>query len=315
MEKMQAASLCLKSFAKINLSLDVLGRRSDGYHEVDTVMQHVDLSDRVEIRWEPAADWSFAVESDQKGIPEDRRNLAWQAAELMAEQPGAAARKGRIRIRLEKRIPVAAGLAGGSGNGGAVLIGLAQLWSLPYSLPELLSLGARLGADVPFCMMGIARGNPLLRPSFRLDPMAAFCARATGTGTELSPVAKGLSSFVLLSRPPLEVSAGEVYKGLGDLSGADRPDTPELLAGIAEGNLQKITKNMKNLLEIYTLKRYPIVMYTKNKMRETEGPARVLMSGSGPCVFGLYESGEKVREAARILRKINPETHETATLP
>ena len=304
--------ITLRSFAKINLSIDVIGKLPNGYHEVDMIMQQLELHDKVHVTWEPADEWSIHVSTNRVYIPTDQRNIAYKAAQSMIDIV-AENYKGKIDIKIEKRIPVAAGLAGGSGNGAIVFLALNHLWKLGLDVEKLCERGAGLGADVPFCIMGCARSNKLLGTQMNNDPLACSCARARGIGTDLEPIKTGLDCFVVLSKPPISVSTKEVYEGL-DLSGEfEKPDNNQLIAGLKEKNYYKVTKNMINVLEIYTIKRYPIIMYTKNKTKELGKPLQVLMSGSGPTVFAIYTNKEKARAAADYLKKINRDTYLTRT--
>ena len=183
-------SIRLKAYAKVNLSLDVLGKLDNGYHQVEMIMQQIKLSDDVFIRWFPDEDAdgiSITLKTNRYYLPVDSRNLAYKAAQIMSERVGHGL-KGTVRIDIKKNIPVAAGLAGGSGNGAAVLHGLNVLWEAGLNLKKLCSLGAELGSDVPFTIMGQARGNRDLIKVFGKDPMATTCALAYGTGTELKPI-------------------------------------------------------------------------------------------------------------------------------
>ncbi len=308
--------ITLRSFAKINLSLDVIDRRPDGYHTVDMIMQQVALHDKVTVSWEPASDWEIRLTTNRPYLPVDERNLAYRGALVIrdwAEAGGRGSLRGRIVIHVEKRIPVAAGLAGGSGNGAVVMLALNHLMELGLDVAGLMELGAPLGADVPFCIMGGARGNLLLGQEMNEDPMASSCARARGIGTEMEPVRPGLDLFVVLTKPPIRISTGEVYQGLDLSREMERPDNEELIEGLRENNLYKVTKNMRNLLEIYTLNRYPVAMYTKNKASEAGSPLKALMSGSGPTVFALYTHRNKAQAAKEKLKTINRETYLTRT--
>ncbi len=308
--------ITLRSFAKINLSLDVTGRRPDGYHTVDMIMQQVALHDKVTVSWEKGPDWEIRLTTNRSYLPVDERNLAYRGALVMKEyleEKGLFHLRGRIGIHVDKRIPVAAGLAGGSGNGAVVMLALNHLMKLDLSVSQLMELGAPLGADVPFCIMGGARSNLLLGEKMNQDPMASSCARATGIGTDLEPVRPGLDAFVVLTKPSIRVSTREVYQGLELDKIEEHPDNRELMEGLRENNLFKVTKNMVNLLEIYTLKRYPIVVYTKNKVSETGNPLKVLMSGSGPTIFAIYTNRNKAESSKESLKKINRETYLTRT--
>ena len=335
----------IRSYGKINLCLDVPGLLPNGYHEVNMVMQQILLHDDVAIRWTEEAQSAkrggaaaeanrmrhtaeqvgdnvtdlknvvdgieISVGTNRKYLPTDRRNLAWQAAELMIRQ-FAKGRAGRIRIDMKKRIPVAAGLAGGSSNCAAVIHGINQLWELRLNLQELCDLGAQLGSDVPFCVMGQAAADPLLRPAFAGDPLACHCAVATGRGTDLRPV-KGLHSDLVLSKPPISVSTAEAYRGVDEAVIPERPNVEEMVAALAAENRQIVEKNMVNVLENFTLKRYPIVVYTKDKMQSLCKTGKVLMSGSGPTVFGLCESRDEAKRICEELREMNRESFWTRT--
>ena len=308
----------LRAFAKINLSIDVLGKMENGYHQVDMIMQQVSLYDKVTVSWEPALEFSINLSTNRKYLPNDNRNLAFVAAEKMIEYAIANRNDtytGKITIDIEKRIPVAAGLAGGSSNCAAVLLALNHLWNLNLNVAQLSSIGAPLGSDVPFSIMGLAKSNKLLGDQMNKDPLAASCARARGTGTTIEPIRHGLEALILLTKPPIKVSTKEVYTGLRLDNIIERPNNEELIQGLKEKNLFKVTKNMINVLEIYTLKRYPIVMYTKNKVSETGNPLKVLMSGSGPTIFAIYTNKNKAKSAADYLKKENRDTYLTRTTP
>ncbi len=304
----------LKSFAKINLSLDVLGLLDNGFHQVEMVMQQILLCDDIMIRWredshEPMI--TVSVSTNKYFLPTDERNLAYKAAALMAESFGADMH-GRIMIDIKKRIPVAAGLAGGSSNAAAVLHGINVLWQLGLSLTELCSLGEKLGSDVPFCVMGQAAANQELSSLFANDPLSCHCALATGSGVQLRPL-KGLKSHLVLSKPAISVSTAEVYRGIDDIDIPQHPDNAAMIRGLETGDMDTVKKNMINVLENFTLKSYPIVMYTKNKMQRLCDSGCVLMSGSGPTVFGLCSDIDKAKKICREMLKYNKESFWTRT--
>jgi len=308
--------ITIHAYAKINLSIDVLGKRPDGYHEVLMVMQQVDLYDQVKVEWRPAAEEKagerieISLGVSLPYLPADGRNIAYKAAELMADRYGTD-KAGRIAIHIGKRIPVAAGLAGGSADCAAVLHALNRLWDLRLGLKALMELGTGLGADVPFCLAGQAALNAEL--GLTEDPMAGTCAVASGIGEKLEIVTP-LRSWVLLSKPPVSISTAQVYGGLSLHEITEHPNTAELAAGLRERNFQKISKNMVNVLENYSLKEYPTVMYTKNKMIQEGKAYKALMSGSGPTVFGLYTSKRKGEAAYSKLKTLNKETFLIKTL-
>ncbi len=310
------SEITIQAYAKINLSIDVLGKRPDGYHEVLMVMQQVDLSDMVKVSWQPegggAEDQPIRIylTSNLQFLPVDGKNIAYKAAESMVRQYGGG-RSGRIVIHIEKRIPVAAGLAGGSADCAAVLLAINKLWELNLDLSALMKPGAELGADVSFCLAGQAALNEAL--GLTGDPMAGTCAIASGIGEKLEKVTP-LNSWVLLSKPSVSLSTAQVYGGLKLQEITERPNTVELAEGLKEGNLYKISKNMTNVLENYSLKEYPTIVYTKNKIVQEGKAYKALMSGSGPTVFGLFTSKRKGTAAFMKLRALNKETFLVKTL-
>ncbi len=327
-------SIEIKSYAKINLSLDVLGKRPDGYHEVDMVMQLVDLSDSIRVSVaESGKDNDIDKDSGKdknrdnepeielhitrKDLPTDRGNIAYKAAELMHETFREKSHlPGKIAIEIEKNIPVAAGLAGGSGNGAAVIHALNILWNLKLPLKELKALGAKLGADVPFCISGMAskEANPQLFTYLQNDEKdISTCVRATGTGTELE-VLPPLNADIVLSTPPVSVSTAEVYRGIDSITITKKPQTDALIDALKAGSLKEVAKNVDNVLEFFTLKRYDCVMYTKNIASEKTDAEAVLMSGSGPTVFSLYADEGKAKKAFEVMRKENEQTYLCHTL-
>lgn len=300
----------VKSYAKINLSLDVLRRLENGFHEVEMVMQQILLHDDVSVKWEESGnDFHVKLNTNRSYLPTDERNLAYKAALLMKELYGSD-KKGTVRIDIKKRIPVAAGMAGGSGNGAAVLHALNLLWGLGLDVQALNEAGSRLGSDVPFCIMGQAKMNKIL--GLENDPLATHCAVARGTGTDLEPI-KGLKSHIALSKPSIGVSTAEVYKGLR-LDEIDlHPDTQEMIEALKTDNREKICKNMINLLENFTLREYSNVVCTKERMQEMLGGSNVLMSGSGPTVFGLCDSREQAQQVCARMEQYNRESYWTRT--
>lgn len=303
----------LKAYAKINLSIDVLGKRSDGYHDVSMVMAQIDLWDQIRVEWQENPDEkSVEIElaTNLPYLPTDNRNLAYMAAVLMADTYKKE-EAGQIKINIYKKIPIAAGLAGGSANAAAVLHALNKIWGLGLNVERLMELGVQLGADVPFCIAGQASLNKEL--GLQDDYKAGTCAIATGIGEKLE-IVPPVQAWILLSKPPISVSTAQVYKGLNLSEIKSRPDTMKLVEGIREKNYYKISKNMINILENYSLKEYPIVMYTKNKIIKEGKPYMALMSGSGPTVFGLYLSKMKAKIAYTKLKDLNKETFLVKTL-
>ena len=346
----------LHAYAKINLTLDVTGRRPNGYHDVEMIMQQISLCDEVTVSWEAGSvrrgNPDQTVESDPAGIqiqltvsrpdlPADSSNLAWKAAEEMiaefggpaggsskaaadteaaggtardaadTEAAGTEAAGGVLTIDIQKQIPMAAGLAGGSSNCAAVLHAINQLGKLNLSVKELCRIGARLGSDVPFCIMGQAAAEKALQESFADDPDACHCALATGTGTDLKPLT-GLDSFIVLSKPAIGVSTAEVYRGIDNEGIPRHPDNNAVISAICENNYKVLEEKMVNVLENFALKRYPIIVYTKNIMSDlcqSAGiPNCVMMSGSGPTVFCLCEELSKAQQICEVMKARNPES-------
>ena len=309
-------SITLKAFAKINLTLDVLGKLPNGFHQVEMIMQQISLHDEVFISYEevsedsrPNTDEKFLIKlsTNRSYLPVDSRNLAYKAAQLMIKNFGHSAESGKFTININKNIPVAAGLAGGSSNCAAVIHGINKLWNLNLTLGQLCSLGSELGSDVPFCIMGQSAADDILKEDFKYDSLSCHCALASGTGTDLKPL-KGLESYVVLSKPPISVSTAEVYKGIDSEDIAVRPDNEAMISAIKENNYKVVDKNMVNVLENFTLKRYPKVVYTKNKMSDLYNLGCSIMSGSGPTVFCLCQDAAKAENLCSEMLKINKES-------
>jgi 4-diphosphocytidyl-2-C-methyl-D-erythritol kinase len=252
-----------KAPAKINLSLDVLYKREDGFHEVEMIMTTVDLADRVYLR--DIQNDEIKIVSHSRYIPNDNRNLAYQAADLIKRK--CSIKKG-VEIEIEKNIPVAAGLAGGSSDAAATLRGLNKLWDLGLTLDELAEMGAAIGSDVSFCVYG---GTAL----------------ATGRGEIIKHIQAPPNCWVVLAKPTIGVSTADVYKSL-DISKISHPNTKAMLHAIENQDYKSVCNAMGNVLESVTLRNYPEVQQIKSQM-EKFGADAVLMSGSGPTVFGLVE--------------------------
>lgn len=266
-----------KAPAKINLLLDVLRKREDGYHEVEMVMTMVDLADRLELEELPG---DRIVLSSQAGfIPTGEKNLAFQAARLIKERYRVS--KG-VYMRLDKRIPVAAGLAGGSSDAAAALRGLNRLWGLGLSMRELEALGAELGSDVPFCVRG-------------------GTAVARGRGEALESIPAPPQCWVILAKPPINVSTSDVYGALKANELAEHPSLENMLRAIRSSSFAGVCEAMGNVLETVTLSRYPEVRQIKECMMKL-GADGVLMSGSGPTVFGLVGRETKITRIYNGLR-------------
>lgn len=266
----------VKAPAKINLSLDALSKRPDGYHEVAMIMTMVDLADRIDLT--ETNDDRITVDVSEGFVPNDHRNLAYQAADLLKKRFNV--KKG-VSIYITKRIPVAAGLAGGSSDAAATLKGLNQLWQLGLTQDELAELGAEIGSDVSFCVYG---GTAL----------------ATGRGEIIQQIASPPPCWVILAKPPLGVSTADVYKRL-NVQDVQRANTKEMIRAIEEQNFNGICQNLHNVLESVTLEMYPEVRNIKEQMIRF-GADGVLMSGSGPTVFGLVEHESRLNRVYNGLR-------------
>lgn len=266
-----------KAPAKINLVLDVLRKREDGYHEVEMIMTMVDLADRLEM--EPLARDQIIISSQVGYIPLDEKNLAFQAAQLIKERYGV---KQGVYIHLDKKIPVAAGLAGGSSDAAATLRGLNRLWQLGISEQELCELGAELGSDVPFCVTG---GTAL----------------ATGRGEQLESIANPPQCWVVLAKPPINVSTADIYGRFRVHKVDKHPSAADMRAALEAGSFSGMCQSLGNVLEQVTLNVHPEVRQLKESMIRL-GADGVLMSGSGPTVFGLVSKQAKLSRIYNGLR-------------
>ena len=281
--------ITLKAYAKINIGLDVTGKREDGYHLIKTVMQQVDLYDIVSL--EKADGISF--ETNSGDVPVDDTNLACKAARIMMDMYGVSG----VRINLDKRIPVAAGMAGGSTDGAAVLVGINELYELGLTIDELCKVGVKLGADIPFCIKG-------------------GCALCEGIGEIMTDVENNTSMYVLVTKPNLFVSTPHVYKGLGlsvgPAVGEGHPDIDGVINALRIGDTKKVATTMGNYLEKVTASEYDIIEELKHDILMA-GALGSNMSGSGPTVFGLFDSMEAALAAEAELKDKYPDIFVKAT--
>lgn len=268
--------LVIEAPAKINLTLNVLGKRNDGYHELETVMQQISLKDRITLC--PGGE-GIKVQSSSTAIPGDEANLAWQAARLMFEEFSIAA---GLQIHIEKNIPVGAGLAGGSTDAAAVMKGIDRLWGLHLSPERMSALGLKLGSDVPFCLVG---GTALAR----------------GRGEILTALPEGPRLEMVLVKPDFQLSTAEIYQNfrLGQVKSV--PDNQAFLEAWRRCDIMALAAQMKNVLESVSIPRCPEVAVIKHKLEEC-GALASLMSGSGPSVVGLFGSREEARQAWEIMK-------------
>ena len=268
----------LKALAKINLGLDVLGRRENGYHDVRMIMQSIYLYDEVniEIKDEPGIE----LKTNLYFLPTDENNIAYKAAKMLIEEFNI--EKG-VEITLKKHIPVSAGMAGGSTNAAAVLFGMNRIFDLGLSMEELMERGVKLGADVPYCIM---RGTVL----------------AEGIGENLTNLPAMPKCYVLVAKPPISVSTKAVYEALDSKEVVEHPDIDGIIEGLEKADLNKIASSMGNVLEDVTIPMHPEIAEIKADMMK-EGALNAMMSGSGPTVFGLFESRGKAKKAYTAIRK------------
>lgn len=253
----------VKAPAKINLALDVLSKRPDGYHDVAMIMQTVALYDTISVR---SGFEGIKLTSDSSKIPIDETNIAYKAAHYLSTKYNV---KRGAHIHIEKRIPVAAGLAGGSTDAAAVLKLLNKAWDLKLSKVELMDAGKKLGSDVPFCIQG---GTCL----------------AEGLGEKLTVIKSMPDCYILLAKPNISVSTQEVYQNLNLNEIEERPNIPAILQAIENQDIMGISSSMVNVLETVTTKMHPIIVELKQKLMEN-GAIGSIMSGSGPTVFGVFE--------------------------
>ena len=271
--------LRLKAMAKINLGLDVVRKREDGYHDLRMIMQSVYLYDQIELV--KTEERSIRVSTNLNFLPTGEDNLVYKAAKLLMDE--FEIRQG-VTISLKKCITVAAGLAGGSSDAAAVLVGVNRMFQLGLSKKDLMERGVKIGADVPYCIM---RGTVL----------------AEGIGEELTALPAIPACTVLIAKPPISVSTKAVYEALDAEEGWDHPDIDGIMEGLETGSLEKIASCMGNVLEQVTVEAYPVIEAIKDAMKE-QGALNAMMSGSGPTVFGIFETkadAKRAREA--ILRR------------
>jgi 4-diphosphocytidyl-2-C-methyl-D-erythritol kinase len=287
--------------AKINLYLEIIGNRPDGYHELVMILQSIDLADEIELK--SIRDEAIRVYCNHPQVPTDTSNLVYRAAELMATKfPQALAKHGGVEITLNKHIPVAAGLAGGSTNAAAVLVGIDLLWNLGLTQTELEELGAILGSDVPFCVAG---GTVI----------------ATGRGEQLSPLPSLDHIYIVLGKyRSLEVSTAWAYTTYRQEFGSTYlQDTNDLAAraaavhsgsivkAILEKNAVAIAQKMHNDLEKVVLPSYPQVLQLRELFASQPGVIGTMMSGSGPSVFALCETQQQAEQIQQQVRQTIPD--------
>lgn len=269
--------ITLEAHGKINLGLDVVRKLANGYHEVRMIMQEVELSDEVRIR--RISEDKIVVKTDREGLPCDERNLAFKAAKLLKEKYKI---RDGVEIFIEKRIPMAAGMAGGSADCAVVLKGMNTLFGLHLSLAQLQEEGVKLGADVPYCLLG-------------------GCALAEGIGEVLTPVKQPPACVLLLAKPDINVSTKYVYENLRIDQLGQHPDIDGIQHCIETGDLEGLCGKLENVLESVTGKKYPVIGEIEKTMRKA-GALQAIMSGSGPTVFGIFKERENAQKAMENIK-------------
>ncbi len=267
----------LRALAKINLGLDVVRRREDGYHEVRMIMQNIGLYDSVFMK--KIEEDEIRVSTNLYYLPTNENNLVYKAAKLLKDEFGLTS---GVMIELQKHIPVAAGMAGGSSDAAAVLYGMNQLFSLKLSKQELMDRGVRIGADVPYCIM---RGTAL----------------SEGIGEILTPLPPMPRCPILVAKPAISVSTKYVYENLHADTLKRHPDIDGIVTAIQAGDIRGVADKLENVLETVTEKEYPIITELKDFMKE-HGALNALMSGSGPTVFGIYDDTKAAERACEALK-------------
>ena len=268
----------LKARAKINLGLDVVRKREDGYHEVRMIMQMINLYDRITLR--RSTEPGIRVTTNLPYLPVNEDNLVYRAAKLLMEEfkvtEGA-------EIELQKYIPVAAGMAGGSSDAAAVMVGVNRIFHLGLTKKQLMERGVKIGADVPFCIM---RGTAL----------------AEGIGEVLTPLPAMPHCSLVIAKPKIHVSTKFVYGNLKANELKEHPDIDGQVQALREGSLEQLVAKIGNVLETVTVPAYPVIDEIKKTMLKNDAMG-AMMSGSGPTVFGVFEREERAQEVCRLLKK------------
>ena len=267
----------MKALAKVNLGLDVIRRREDGYHEVKMIMQTVRLYDRIILE---KTQKGISMETNLSFLPVNEQNIAYRAAKMLMDEFHI---QSGLHIKIDKHIPVAAGMAGGSTDGAAVLYGVNKIFELGLTKRQLMERGVKLGADVPYCIM---RGTVL----------------SEGIGEILTPVSSLPDCHILIAKPPVSVSTKHVYENLKLDKIEKHPDIDGMVEALRMEDLHGVTQRMENVLETVTIPEHPEIQQIKELMIK-EGALNALMSGSGPTVFGIFDDREKGMRARDLLRK------------
>ena len=273
--------LALKAYGKINLGLDVLRKRPDGYHDLKMIMQMVDVYDDIVITKTDRKD-EIVVATDKFVLENEKGNLAYMAVKLLFDEFNI--HQG-IEIKINKSIPIAGGMAGGSSDCATTLMGINEMFDLKLSKEDLMKRGVKLGADVPYCVLGKT-------------------AIAEGIGEILTPLPTPPSCYVIIAKPPVSVSTAFVYGNIRADEITKRPDIDGMAEAIKNGDLYKMSSLLYNVMEDVTVPEYPIIADIKKMMIEN-GALNSIMSGSGPTVFGIYDNLEKAENTMKLLKKSN----------
>ena len=278
----------IKAYGKVNISLDVVGKREDGYHLLSMIMQNIDLYDEIEVEKQK---YGITLECNKGYVPVDNRNLAYKAAEIFKERYDIV---DGVKINIEKNIPVSAGLAGGSTDAAAVLKVMNELFNVNATEAELMELGLRLGADIPYCIHG----------------GTALCE---GIGEIITPIKSFKDKIIVLVKPAFGVSTKEVYKNFNLEKVKQHPKTAEIINAIENDNLNFVASNMRNLLENVTLRKHKILIKIKEEMNAC-GAINSMMSGSGPTVFAFFDDMLKAQKCFEKMKKKYSDVFITRTI-
>lgn len=278
----------IKAYGKVNISLDVVGKREDGYHLLSMIMQNIDLYDEIEVEKQECG---IILECNKSYVPVDNRNLAYKAAEIFKERYDIV---DGVKINIEKNIPVSAGLAGGSTDAAAVLKVMNKLFNVNATEEELMELGLKLGADIPYCIHG----------------GTALCE---GIGEIITPIKPFRDKIVVLVKPAFGVSTKEVYKNFNLEKVKQHPKTADIINAIENDDLNFVASNMKNLLENVTLRKHKILIKIKEEMNAC-GAINSMMSGSGPTVFAFFDDMLKAQRCFEKMKKKYSDVFITRTI-
>ena len=268
----------LRAMAKINLGLDIIGKREDGYHEVRMIMQTIRMYDVLEIRKKSSP--GISLSTNLPYIPCDERNLVYKAAKILMDEFHV---EEGLSMKLTKSVPVAAGMAGGSSDAAAAFVGVNRLFHMGLSEEELMKGAVQVGADVPYCVM---RGTAL----------------AEGIGEKLTRLPDLPDCYILIGKPGINVSTRTAYENLDLNEIRRRPDIDGMIRDIKNKDLYSMTGKMENVFEPGIMAKYPVIREIRDLM-EKQGALKAMMSGSGPTVFGIFDDAGKMQNAARALKK------------